>query len=96
LIRASADGSVAVAPVVLAPDYDLLAARLATVEGENIALLDALDALSDPTGSLSCAIHPGPELDELQRVYDRVSGRVDPDEPANDLVRDDGPLGVGA
>lgn len=41
------------------------------------AFIDAVGALTDAEGKLSC-IHPGPERDELQQVYDGV----DPDDIA--------------
>lgn len=49
-----------------------LTSHLATLTAERDALLGALDSLADPEGSLACAINAGPELNELQRVYDEV------------------------
>lgn len=39
-------------------------------------LVTALDAISGPEGQLSVSIHPGPELVELQTVYDRARASI--------------------
>jgi len=43
------------------------------LEGDLHRLMRALAAMTEPPGGQLCGLHPGPERDELQSVYDDIA-----------------------